>query len=232
MADFNIAHKLTSRVEGGYVNHPNDPGGETIFGIARNYYPNWHGWIAVDKCKGFQDFPNNIKSLTISRINDGSLASGSPTAWEWLKTAADTFFKKEFWDTIRGDEIQDQDIANEIYDSSVNFGRSRAVKMAQEAVKIGFGADIDVDGKIGPKTIAALNSCTNKPWLYQLMNMIQGKQYLEIVEKQPKKAVFLRGWIQQRVSRGLLMQFVEFVNSQELQGMSEAMIDKFFAKRQ
>lgn len=211
MADFNIAHKLTSRVEGGYVNHPNDPGGETIFGIARNYYPNWEGWKAVDWSKGQPGFPNNMENL---------------------RELADTFFKKEFWDTIRGDEIQDQDIANEIYDSSVNFGRSRAVKMAQEAVKIGFGADIDVDGKIGPKTIAALNSCTNKPWLYQLMNMIQGKQYLEIVEKQPKKAVFLRGWIQQRVSRGLLMQFVEFVNGQELQGMSEAMIDKFFAKRQ
>lgn len=231
MADFNIAHKLTSRVEGGYVNHPNDPGGETIFGIARNYYPNWHGWIVVDKCKEFDGFPDNIKSLTLSRLNGNGLEAGSLIAWPWLQTAADTFFKKEFWNTIRGDEITDQDIANELYDSAVNFGRSRAVKMAQEAVKLGFGADIDVDGKIGPKTVAALNSYTNKPWLYQLMNMIQARQYLELVEKQPKKATFLRGWIQQRVSRGLLQQFVDFVNRQRLQGVSEAMIDKFFAKR-
>lgn len=28
------------RNEGGYVNHPNDPGGETNFGIAKKFYPN------------------------------------------------------------------------------------------------------------------------------------------------------------------------------------------------
>ena len=28
------------RNEGGYINHPNDPGGETNFGIAKKFYPN------------------------------------------------------------------------------------------------------------------------------------------------------------------------------------------------
>lgn len=37
-----IYHKLIDRIldhEGGYVNHPNDPGGETKFGIAKRSYP-------------------------------------------------------------------------------------------------------------------------------------------------------------------------------------------------
>jgi len=33
------AFTLSKKIEGGYVNHPNDPGGETNFGITRMTYP-------------------------------------------------------------------------------------------------------------------------------------------------------------------------------------------------
>ena len=36
---FNIAWKHTMMAEGGYVNDPNDPGGETKFGISRRSFP-------------------------------------------------------------------------------------------------------------------------------------------------------------------------------------------------
>lgn len=36
---FNRCIKVVLENEGGYVNHPNDPGGETNFGIAKKYYP-------------------------------------------------------------------------------------------------------------------------------------------------------------------------------------------------
>jgi lysozyme family protein len=37
---FNRAIKITLAFEGGYVNDPNDPGGETNFGLTKGSYPN------------------------------------------------------------------------------------------------------------------------------------------------------------------------------------------------
>lgn len=37
---FNKCVEVILKNEGGYVNHPNDPGGETNFGIAKRYFPN------------------------------------------------------------------------------------------------------------------------------------------------------------------------------------------------
>ena len=37
---FNKCIKIILRNEGGYVNHPSDPGGETNMGIAKRFYPN------------------------------------------------------------------------------------------------------------------------------------------------------------------------------------------------
>jgi len=36
---FNRCIEIVLRNEGGYVNHPNDPGGETNMGIAKKFYP-------------------------------------------------------------------------------------------------------------------------------------------------------------------------------------------------
>lgn len=37
---FNRCIRVVLQNEGGYVNHPNDPGGETNMGIAKKFYPN------------------------------------------------------------------------------------------------------------------------------------------------------------------------------------------------
>ena len=39
MSDFQIAVNLVLNHEGGYVNNPSDPGGETNFGIAKRWHP-------------------------------------------------------------------------------------------------------------------------------------------------------------------------------------------------
>lgn len=39
MADFDIAANLVLKQEGGYVNNPDDPGGETNYGISKRTYP-------------------------------------------------------------------------------------------------------------------------------------------------------------------------------------------------
>lgn len=48
MANFQRSFSKTSVFEGGYANNPNDKGGETYRGIARNHHPKWAGWKIID----------------------------------------------------------------------------------------------------------------------------------------------------------------------------------------
>lgn len=64
MADFNKAVEKVLVNEGGYVNDPNDKGGETKFGISKRAYPNVDiKNLTVDKAKSIykQDYWDKIK---------------------------------------------------------------------------------------------------------------------------------------------------------------------------
>ena len=54
MADFMKAYLKMAPVEGLYSNDPDDPGGETVHGIARVFWPRWSGWSIVDAAKNAQ----------------------------------------------------------------------------------------------------------------------------------------------------------------------------------
>lgn len=62
------------------------------------------------------------------------------------------FFKKEFWDKMRLDEIQSQKICNEIFLHGVHRGTKNAIKLAQKQI------GVSQDGVIGSITIRALNN--------------------------------------------------------------------------
>lgn len=185
MADFKKAFEKTLTVEGGYVNHPSDKGGETYCGIARNFFPNWSGWLLIDAYKNDGGFPKNIdKNKLLPHI--------------------ETFYKTQFWDVMKLDDIKDQDIAEEIYDTGVNTGTRTAVKMAQEACNLlnrqgKDYPDIEVDGIIGKNTINTINNHPFPTTLFNLLNYLQAEKYVEICRKNPTQEVFMRGWLNTRV---------------------------------
>ncbi len=113
MADFIIAYKRTKPFEGGYVNDPDDLGGETYKGISRKANPKWEGWLIVDFHKSLPNFPRNLESN------------------KELQNMIPGFYKKNYWNVFWGDRLKSQKIANEIYDQCVNLGASRAIKIAQ-----------------------------------------------------------------------------------------------------
>jgi lysozyme family protein len=118
MADFLIAFEKVFKNEGFYGNIPGDAGGETIWGIARNMNPNWEGWAIVDKYRGDKRFPGILKE--------------NPTLIK-LKLS---FYRKTFWDKIRGDQILFQPIASEIVDDAVNTGVRPAIKKLQRTLAL------------------------------------------------------------------------------------------------
>ena len=183
MTDFMIAYKKTAAVEGGYANHPADKGGETWKGIARNMHPDLEGWKTVDKRKNEPGFPKNLNS---------DLA---------LQGQVMAFFKQWFWDSLRLGDLQDQQVANELYDTGVNMGTGRASLFFQRVLnainKNGvLYADLALDGKIGGKTVAAFNALSknDKAIVWRLLNCLQGEKYFSICEANPAQKVFFRSW--------------------------------------
>lgn len=122
MADFDIAIKDTLANEGandskmGYVNDPNDRGGETISGIARKFHPNDSIWELVDNAKKLPNFPNNLKSI--------------PNILDKVKD----FYRVNYWAKVHGDELKSQNIANILLDKAVLEGYTSAIKRAQGIV--------------------------------------------------------------------------------------------------
>jgi lysozyme family protein len=132
MANFDIAYKKTSGNEGGYANVSGDNGGETYCGISRKFWPNWAGWKIVDANKPLKH-NQIIKNPTLESLVKG-------------------FYKKEFWDKIEGDKIDNQDVADTLYDFGVNAGTGVSIKQIQKVL------GLPVTGKITEDLIEAINN--------------------------------------------------------------------------
>ena len=180
MANISQAFKdIVIPSEGVYSNDKADTGGETVYGIARNIDKDWD-WGLVDYYKTQPNFPNNLNNPKI-------LAS------------AESYYKKNYWDKMRLDEIKSQKVATEMFDIGINMGISYGVKFAQIAAnclnKQGtLWSDIVEDGISGPATISAINNAPEAELLITL-NCQQGQRYIDICKANPKMEVFFLGWI-------------------------------------
>lgn len=160
MADFLPAFEKVIVAEGGYLLHEvaGDRGGMTYAGISRKNWPDWEGWRVLD-------------------------AGGTPEAEQVRQ-----FYRQHFWAPLQGDAIQSQEIAQTLFDFSVNAGVRTAVILAQTVV------GTTPDGKLGPKTLAALNAA--EPGLFMARYALAKiARYCEIVRRDRTQGKFLLGWV-------------------------------------
>lgn len=151
MAIFREAYELTCREEGGYANIQGDNGGETMWGIARNF---WGGdkrlrqfWRELDWYKQGLEHLKGQGEYT-GRLN--ALCAGNTS----MISEAMGFYREEFWMKMKGEWIKDQKVANQIYDFFVNAGKN-AIKVLQREL------GVDADGIFGEKTLEAVNNAEN-----------------------------------------------------------------------
>jgi len=181
MANFKEAFDKTMGHEGGWGHDPDDVGGETYKGIARNYNPSWYGWSMIDEDKGRSDFPE-----CLYKDDD-------------LQKAVEDFYKYKYWDVNLLDRFP-QKIANEMFDTGVNMGTGRAAKFLQECLNYlnrnGYRfRDLVVDGDIGPATLSALDKVkADEEILLIMLNVCQGRHYMEYMTKSPVQEKYARGW--------------------------------------
>jgi lysozyme family protein len=106
MANFDIAYKRVLDDEGvTWENHPDDAGGETYAGLTRKADPSWGGWKIIDQYKKKPNFPSNLSAVKSQ-----------------LLELAKPFYRSKYWDKVWGDKIQDQRIANDMFNTYVLTG--------------------------------------------------------------------------------------------------------------
>jgi lysozyme family protein len=165
MRHFDDYFEVILEHEGGFVNHPSDPGGATNYGVSYRFL------------KGI-----NLEDADIDR--DGDLDIDDILALTVEDSKA--IYKKYFWDPLHLEGIENEMLRLHIFDHGVNAGLKTAVKLLQRILQL------DDDGYIGNMTTEATNSY-NGDIIEEYMNARKG-YYLNIIEMNPKLATFKRGW--------------------------------------
>jgi lysozyme family protein len=102
--------------EGGFVNHPHDPGGATNFGITHKVLAEWRGVASVT--------PNEVKNMS--------------------KEEAIAIFRDRYWTKIKGDRLPPP-IDFIVMDGAVNHGVPNMLRMLQEAVGVAASGQMGDD---------------------------------------------------------------------------------------
>ena len=139
--------------EGGYVNHPRDPGGMTNLGVTKRA---WEAYVGHE-------------------VDEAAMRALTP---EVVKP----FYKKMYWDKIKGDDLP-SGVDYAAYDLAVNSGTGRAAKYLQEI------AGVPSDGIIGPKSLAAIQTCPAGEMVDALCGM-----RLDFLKRLPTWDTFGKGW--------------------------------------
>ena len=148
--------------------------GWTFMGIYQKANPDLDLWKVVRQ--KMQQY-NDDMELVGSMLYDNKL----------VRDGVEAFYKKEFWDRMKLDQIENQHVANEIMIFGVNAGTKAAIKLAQRA------AGVAQDGVIGPKTIKALNN-VDEDVFSLVYDQLEQEHYEKLVYANPKLKIYAKGW--------------------------------------
>lgn len=169
---FRVAFSHTIKLEGGYSDDPDDPGGETNLGITRR----------TARRGGYK---GDMRSLTIEQAEEIYLNLYWKSKYLPLEKIA-------AWDLL---------LAIELFDSGVNCGVRTAAKFLQRAINVLREIPIKVDGWAGSGTLKALKTSERdirKRNIAKLCNHFQISYYIAISKKKTKLKKFLSGWLDKR----------------------------------
>ena len=105
-ANFEASFNHLMKHEGGFVNHPKDPGGMTNLGVTKRAWEEYVG--------------HTVDEATMRGLTRETVAP---------------FYKARYWDKVRGDDLP-SGVDHAVFDYAVNSGTGRAAKALQAAVGV------------------------------------------------------------------------------------------------
>lgn len=178
MSDFKVAFRITIfGNEGGF--NPGVGEAETIYGIDRSMNPKWQGWPSFDILK---------KGRTVKQVN---IAVKNNIQ---MQAAIMDFYLRNYWNPLLLSEIKSQQVANTLFDCSVNPCIDTAAEVAQKACNVVKPGSLIVDGNIGEKSIGVINKLSEN-LLFTAINGIRSANYHHRVALTPKMKIWLPVWL-------------------------------------
>ncbi len=172
MIDYNT---FTSKIlpftlnrEGGYANVSGDNGGETYRGISRRKWPNWSGWVTVDKVK-----PAHNKVI--------------PELEEEVKR----FYWQNFFSNRGFQHCNDHGTALALFDFAMNGGFS-SVQFFTEFNKK-FSKNIPVNSVVNAESLKLVNAANQKA-VQKMIIAIRQNHFERLVKINPTQEKFQKGW--------------------------------------
>lgn len=172
-------------VEGGYFNHPNDPGGETMYGIIKTEARAW----------GYDGKMRDLPKEVAIQIYKKKYWKGTGLMNIKNFGVAMTIFDFQVNSGLRGAKIA-QKTANKLYE---NRTVEPTFKKAMEGT-----APLAVDGKLGPKSFEVLNKIPPLEFL-MAYNIFQEDQYEDLMRANGKLRVFDEGWENRMVKKSIFI---------------------------
>ena len=103
-SNFNVCLALVLKSEGGYVNHPADPGGRTNLGVTQKV---WEDWVSHPVTEA------DMRALTPTDVGP--------------------MYKAKYWDMVKGDNLP-KGVDYAVFDLAVNSGPGKAAKTLQSVL--------------------------------------------------------------------------------------------------
>jgi len=153
-------------------------------------------WLLEEE-GGFSNHPSDTGGATMYGVTQATYngwrkaIKASPQAVSKItKEEAFRLYKSMYWDEAGCDKLP-WPVNYMVFDAAVNSGPSRGSKWLQEALHV------TQDGKLGPKTLKALNDVlSNEPGVLIFRIIDARLQFLvSLIKRKPSQLAFLNGWM-------------------------------------
>jgi type VI secretion system secreted protein VgrG len=184
MASFDVAAPKVLKLEGGYQDNKYDLG---------NYVCRGGAWAK-------KPYPYTCSDGSEPVLIGTKYGIAAPTLYKYLgrmpsvqemknldKADAYRIYGMGYWEPLKADRINNQQIAEIFFDAAIHIGTTGAIRLMQQVLNVA------VDGIVGSQTLGAINSFNGKA-LFEAYKEARKDYYDRVIANNPANEVFRQGW--------------------------------------
>lgn len=162
--------EIVLKNEGGFVDHPSDPGGATNMGVTQATYDDYRRHVGQPA--------RPVKQIEGREINE--------------------IYLNGYWMPAACGEMPNEALALVTFDAAVNLGPRIAIKLLQQAAGVPE-ASVDGSFGAGTRA-RILQAAANTPALIEACLAGRERYYRRLVQSNPRLSAFIKGWMNRLVA--------------------------------